>query len=253
MSSTLKDKVIMVTGGGSGIGRATCLILAREGAKVIVCDLNQTSGDETVQLVRAMGGEAQFALTDVSDETQVEAAVSQAVSAYGRLDGAFNNAGMPEKLSGLLACSEQTFDRLMSINVKGLWFCMRAQIKQMQKQDGTGSIVNTSSGAGLRGMAAMPVYSASKHAVVGLSKSVALEFATTGIRINAVCPGVVDTGMIDSVIGGNERVRKGFVASQPNGRMAAPSEIGEAVVWLLSDAASFVTGAAMPVDGGMVS
>jgi len=253
MDSTLKDKVIMVTGGGSGIGRATCLILAREGAKVIVCDLNQTSGDETVQLVQAAGGEAQFALTDVSDETQVEAAVSQAVSAYGRLDGAFNNAGMPEKLSGLLACSEQTFDRLMSINVKGLWFCMRAQIKQMQKQDGTGSIVNTSSGAGLRGMAAMPVYSASKHAVVGLSKSVALEFATTGIRINAVCPGVVDTGMIDSVIGGNERVRKGFVASQPNGRMAAPSEIGEAVVWLLSDAASFVTGAAMPVDGGMVS
>ena len=250
----LKDKVVMVTGGGAGIGRATALILAREGARVVIAERNGKAGEESVALIEQAGGEAAFALCDVAKESDVEAAVALAVSRFGRLDGAFNNAASPENIGGLFQSTENDFDRIMAVNVKAVWFCLRAQISQMQKQgDGLGAIVNTSSGAGLRGMAAMPVYSASKHAVVGMTKSVALEFAATGIRINAVCPGVVDTAMIDGVIGGNEKLRRGFVASQPNGRMAAPSEIGEAVAWLLSDAASFVTGIAMPVDGGMVS
>lgn len=253
MGGSLKGKVIMVTGAGSGIGRAASLILAREGASVLVADLDPAGGAQTVGLVAEAGGAAAFVQTDVSEEAQVEAAVAQAVALYGRLDGAFNNAAVPEHVGGLFGSDNARVERILSVNIKGVLLCLRAQIRQMQTQGGGGSIVNTSSGAGLRGMAAMPIYAASKHAVVGLTKSVALEFAASGIRVNAICPGVVDTPMIDGVIAGSDKLRRGFTASQPNGRMAQPREIAEAAAWLLSDAASFVTGAALPVDGGLVA
>ena len=252
MSKMLDGKVVMVTGAGSGIGRAASLILAQAGAKLIIVDVDRAGGEESVRLVGAAGGEGAFVPADVSNEAEVEAAVARADALYGRLDGAFNNAAVPENVGGLFGSDLAQVERILSVNIKGVLLCLRAQIRQMQKQR-AGSIVNTSSGAGLRGMPAMPVYAASKHAVVGLTKSVALEFAASGIRVNAICPGVVDTPMIDGVIGGSDKLRQGFTASQPNGRMAQPREIGEAAAWLLSDAASFVTGAAVPVDGGLVA
>ena len=251
MSGALTNKVVMVTGGASGIGRATCLVLAREEAKLVVADTSSDQGMETVEMVRQAGGEAIFSSTDVSNEEQVNAAVSAAVHAFGRLDGAFNNAAMPEELGGLMTSNAETVDRIFSVNVKGLWLCMRAQVKQMLKQGKTGAIVNTASVAGLRGAPTMPVYSASKHAVIGLTKSAALEFSRSALRINAICPGFVDTPMLARTIGESDQARSRFLRSQPVGRFGAPNEIAEAAAWLLSDAATFVTGIAMPVDGGL--
>ena len=240
----------MATGAASGIGRAACLIFAREGAKVLVTDIDATGGAETVDLIRQAGGTANFIATDVADRGQVEAAVAFAVATYGRLDGAFNNAALPERFTPLLEAREDTFDRIMAVNVRGVWYCLRAQARQMRRQGGGGSIVNTASTAGLRGAGMMAIYSASKHAVIGLSKSAAMEFAKTGPRVNALCPGAVDTPMMQGVASA-VRARRAFLASQPNGRFGRPEEIGEAAAWLLSDAASFTTGLAMAVDGGM--
>ena len=250
MSARLTGKVVMATGAASGIGRAACRIFAREGATVLVTDLDAAGGAETVDLIRQAGGTADFILVDVADRSQVEAAVDHAVACYGRLDGAFNNAAVPEHFTSLLEASEESFDRIMAVNVRGVWHCLRAQARQMRRQGGGGAIVNTASTAGLRGTALMAIYSASKHAVIGLTKSAALEFARTGPRVNAVCPGVVETPMMQSVAA-DDRARRAFLASQPNGRFGTPEEIGEAAAWLLSDAAAFVTGVAMPVDGGM--
>ncbi len=247
----LTDRVIMATGAASGIGRAACLIFAREGAKVLVTDIDAVGGAETVDLIRHADGVGEFIALDVADGAQIEAAVGHAVKVFGRLDGAFNNAAAPERFTPLLDGTEETFDRLMAINVKAVWRCMRAQVRQMRRQGGGGSIVNTASTAGLRGSGLMPIYSATKHAVIGLSKSAAMEFAKTGPRVNALCPGVVDTPMMQGVAS-DDRARKAFLAAQPNGRFGRPEEIGEAAAWLLSDAASFVTGLAMPVDGGMM-
>ena len=251
MTGLLAGKCVMVTGAGSGIGRAAARIMAREGARLLLADIDLASAEETADLVRGAGGEAVAVVCDVAREAEVDAAVASAVRSYGRLDGAFNNAGFPEKPVGILGSTEGTFDRVLTVNVKGVWFCLRAQIRQMQRQGGTGAIVNTASTAGLRGAVMMPAYSAAKHAVIGMTKSVALELARTGLRVNAVCPGVVDTPMAQGVMEGDERVRRGFLAAQPGGRFGEPREIGEAAAWLLSDAASFVTGIAMPVDGGM--
>ena len=246
----LTDRVVMATGAASGIGRAACLIFAREGASVLVTDIDAVGGAETVDLIRDAGGVGEFIALDVADGAQIEAAVDYAVSVFGRFDGAFNNAAAPERFTSLLDGTEETFDRLIAINVKAVWRCMRAQARQMRLQGGGGSIVNTASTAGLRGAGLMPIYSATKHAVIGLSKSAAMEFAKTGPRVNALCPGVVDTPMMQGVAS-DERARSAFLAAQPNGRFGRPEEIGEAAAWLLSDAASFVTGVAMPVDGGM--
>jgi NAD(P)-dependent dehydrogenase (short-subunit alcohol dehydrogenase family) len=253
MAGYLSDKVILVTGAASGIGRASALIFAREGARVVVADRDRDGGETTAEQVRGAGGQARFVAVDIADAAQVDAVVAFAVATYGRLDGAFNNAAVPEPLTSLLDETEETFSRIMDVNVRGVWLCLRAEIHQMKAQGGGGAIVNTASAAGLRGTNKMAIYGASKHAVIGLTKSAALEFARSGPRINAICPGVIETPMLKGVIGDSERAQQGFMNSQPNRRFGRPEEIGEAAAWLLSDAASLVTGFAMSVDGGLTT
>jgi NAD(P)-dependent dehydrogenase (short-subunit alcohol dehydrogenase family) len=253
MADRLKDKVVMVTGAASGIGRASANIFAREGAKVVACDVNRAGGEETVGQIHAAGGVASFVPVDVTDRDQVDAAVAFAATTYGRLDGAFNNAAIPEPLTSLIDATEDMFDRIMQVNVRGVWLCMRAQIRQMRSQGGPGSIVNTASAAGIKGVNKMAIYAASKHAVVGLTKSAALELGRHNLRFNAVCPGGIETPMLHSIIDVSNTVRDSFLASQPNRRFGEPAEIGEMVAFLLSDAASFVNGAAVSVDGGLAA
>jgi NAD(P)-dependent dehydrogenase (short-subunit alcohol dehydrogenase family) len=252
MTSMLRDKVVLVTGAGSGIGRASAMTCAREGAKVVVTDIDAAAGTDVAREITGGGGMAAFFALDVADPDEAAASVAFAAQAYGRLDGAVNNAASPQAFTRFLEATDEDFSRIMAVNVKGLWLCMRAQIAQMKRQGGGGALVNVSSAAGLRGSARMALYSASKHAVIGLSKSAALEFARSGPRVNVVCPGVVDTPMMQGVAA-DERAHRAFVAAQPSGRFGAPREIGEAIAWLLSDAASFVTGAAISVDGGLTS
>lgn len=252
MAGQMKDKVALVTGGSSGIGRAAALAFAREGAKVVVADVQVAGGQETVRLIRDAGGEAVFVRTDVANPVEVQALVDQAVQRYGRLDYAFNNAGIEGTLAPTAECSEENWNRTLEINLKGVWLCMRAEIAQMLKQGG-GAIVNTASVAGLVGFQNLPAYCASKGGVVQLTRTAALEYAKMGIRINAVCPGVIRTAMVERVTGGNPQTEAQFVAMEPVGRMGTPEEVASAVVWLCSDAASFVTGHPMVVDGGLVA
>ena len=252
MAGRLDGKVALVTGGGSGIGQATALIFAREGAKVVVADITVEGGEETVRQIQAAGGDATFVKTDVSKAAEVEALVNQTVETYGQLDCAFNNAGIEGAAKFTTECTEEEFDRTISVNVTGVWLCMKYEIQHMLSHGG-GSIVNTASAAGLIGLPSASDYVASKHAVVGLTKTAALEYAKSGIRVNAVCPGAIDTPMIarsaQAIPGFDELA----VAMEPVGRFGRSSEIGEAVAWLCSDAASFVTGIPMSVDGGMVA
>ena len=252
MSGRVEGKVALVTGGGSGIGRATALVFAREGAKVVVADVTEAGGLETVEQVTAAGGAATFMRADVSNPAEVEAMVSRAVEAYGRLDCAFNNAGIEGSGKATTACAEEDFNRTIAVNVTGVWLCMKSEIRRMLQQ-GSGAIVNTASAAGLVGVPSMPDYVASKHAVVGLTKTAALEYAKSGIRVNAVCPGVVQTSMVERVLQRAPGFDEVALASEPIGRFGQPAEIGEAVVWLCSDAASFVTGIPLSVDGGLVA
>jgi NAD(P)-dependent dehydrogenase (short-subunit alcohol dehydrogenase family) len=252
MAGQMKDKVALVTGGSSGIGRAAALAFAREGAKVVVADVQVAGGQETVGLIRDAGGEAVFVRTDVASPVEVKALVDEAVQRYGRLDYAFNNAGIEGTLAPTAECSEENWNRTLEINLKGVWLCMRAEIAQMLKQGG-GAIVNTASVAGLVGFQNLPAYCASKGGVVQLTRTAALEYAKMGIRINAVCPGVIRTAMVERVTGGNPQTEAQFVAMEPVGRMGTPEEVAAAVVWLCSDAASFVTGHPMVVDGGLVA
>jgi NAD(P)-dependent dehydrogenase (short-subunit alcohol dehydrogenase family) len=251
MTTLLAEKVALVTGGSSGIGRATALLFAREGAKVAVADVEMEGGQETVRQIKAGGGEALFVKADVSKAAEVEALINQTVASYGRLDYAHNNAGIEGRLALTAEAREESWDRVLTINLKGVWLCMKYEIPQMLKQGG-GAIVNTASGAGLVGIAGGGAYVASKHGVVGLTKTAALEYAKAGIRVNAVCPSVIQTPMVERIVS-RLGPRYTLVDAQPIGRMGRPEEIAAAVVWLCSDAASFVTGHAMAVDGGYVA
>lgn len=252
MTDTMKGKVALVTGGAAGIGRATALLFSEKGAKVVVADVTTEEGQDIADLIRKNGGEAIFVRCDVSKSKEVEALVNETAKTYGRLDYAFNNAGIEGKTAPTADCSEENWDRTVAINLTGVWLCMKHEIPQMLKQR-AGAIVNNSSVAGIVGFAGLPAYVATKHGVVGLTKTAALEYAKQGIRVNAVCPGVIKTAMVERVIGGNPSVEAQFVAIEPIGRLGDPREVAEAVVWLCSDAASFVTGIAMPVDGGFVA
>jgi NAD(P)-dependent dehydrogenase (short-subunit alcohol dehydrogenase family) len=253
MTRQLEGKAALVTGGAAGIGKAAALAFAAEGARIAICDLKVERGEELVRAIEREGGRAIFVQADVSRPDDVEKLIAATVKAFGRLDCAFNNAGIEGHLAPTADCSEENFDRTIAVNLKGLWLCLRAEIKQMLLQGGGGAIVNMSSVAGLVGFANLPAYVASKHGVVGLTKSAALEYATSGIRVNAVCPGVIHTEMIDRVTGKNAAVEKQFVDLEPLGRMGTPREIADAAVWLCSNASSFVTGHALAVDGGLVA
>jgi NAD(P)-dependent dehydrogenase (short-subunit alcohol dehydrogenase family) len=248
-----EGKVALVTGGGSGIGRATALAFARQGARVVVADVAVTGGEETVQRIQKAGGEAIFLRTDVSKAAEVEALITRAVSTYGRLDCAHNNAGIEGVEARTADYPEDDWDRVIAINLKGVWLCMKYEILQMQQQGG-GAIVNTASIAGLVGAYRMPAYVASKHGVAGLTKAAALEYARAGIRVNAVCPGVIRTPMVERFfLERHPRAESRLTAFEPIGRLGTPEEVAAAVVWLCSDAASFVTGHTMAVDGGIVA
>src|SRR5262245_57969583 len=252
MAGSLQGKVALVTGGGSGIGRASSLAFAREGAKVVVADVVVEGGEETVKLIKQAGGEALFVKTDVSKAAEVEALVNAAVATFGRLDCAHNNAGIEGAAATTVNYSQESWDRVIAINLTGVWLCMKYEIPQMLKSGG-GAIVNTASTAGLVGYKGGSAYVASKHGVVGLSKTAALEYAKAGIRVNAVCPGAIDTPMMGRITNHRPDWAAKMASSEPVGRMAQPSEIAETVVWLCSDAASFVTGHAMAVDGGITA
>lgn len=250
MAGTLAGKVALVTGGSTGIGKASSLTFAREGAKVVVSDVNVHGGEETVRLIGESGGEAIFVKADVLLAAEVEALVKKAVGTYGRLDCAFNNAG----IAGTIGAStheypDESWDRVIGINLKGVWLCMRYELPQMLKQGG-GAIVNTASIWGLVGAPGASAYVASKHGVVGLTRAAALEYAPQGIRINAVNPGTIRTPILDPFIAAIPEFESLMTARHPIGRIGMPEEVAEAVVWLCSDAASFVIGQNLPVDGG---
>ncbi len=252
MAGHVDGKIALVTGAGSGIGRATALVFAREGAKVVVADVVVDGGEETVRLIKAAGGEAVFVKADMAKAAEVEAMVQKAVATYGRLDCAHNNAGIEGATGRTADYREEDWNRVISINLTGVWLCMKYEISQMLKQGG-GAIVNTASDAGLLGVPQMPAYVASKHGVVGLTKTAALEYAKSGIRVNAVCPGVIKTPMVERITSQRAGRAERMAAAEPVGRMGKPEEIAEAVVWLCSEAASFVTGLPMPVDGGIAA
>jgi NAD(P)-dependent dehydrogenase (short-subunit alcohol dehydrogenase family) len=249
VSLQFADKAALVTGGASGIGRAAALSFAHGGARVVVADVNQVGGEETVRLVKTEGGEAVFVKADVRAAVDVEAMVAATLQTFGRLDIAFNNAGVLGSGAAMIDFTEDDWDDVMGINLKGVWLCMKHEIPAMI-QAGGGAIVNTSSIAGLVGSQHSPAYAASKHGVVGLTKTAALQYAPHGIRVNCVCPAAVYSPMLETLVTRNPQVGERLLASQPNGRFASPEEVAAVVTWLCSDAASFVTGAALPVDGG---
>ena len=246
------QKVAIITGASSGIGRATAIALAKDGVRVAIAARRANESKETLQLVKEAGGDGIFIKTDVAREDEVKKLVELTVEKYGKLDYAFNNAGIEEMHTSFVDQTSAVFDNIMNINVKGIWLSMKYEIPQMLKNGG-GSIVNTSSVAGVIGFAQMPIYSASKHAVLGLTKSSALEYAKSGIRINAVAPGGVETDMYERTVGDNKQFFQTIIAMHPIGRVGKPEEIANAVVWLLSDKASFVTGHTLLIDGGLVS
>ena len=247
----LKNKIALVTGAGSGIGRASALAFAREGARVAVVDIAAAGGEETVALIKKAGGDAMFIQTDVSRAAQVEAMVNQVVATYGRLDYAHNNAGGTGNRFFTHEYSERDWDDVINVNLKGVWLCLKYEIAVMLKGGG-GAIVNTASTAGLLGFRKGAAYAASKHGVIGLTKAAAIEYASKGIRVNAVCPGLVRTPPVLKQMGTDPENMKRFTSFAPINRLGNPEEIAEAVVWLCSDAASFVTGHALVADGGLV-
>ena len=249
----LNNKVILVTGGSTGIGRATAKVLGAEGATVIIADVQDQEGSNTVRMVCDAGGQAEYHHVDVGDYEQVRALVTQVAETHGSLDGAFNNAGIEGPTAKILDVPMEAWDRVIRVNLTGVFICMKCEIEQMIKQDGGGSIVSTSSAAGLIGIPGAASYNASKHGVIGLTKTVALEYAAKNIRVNAVCPGFIETPMLDRVTDASVKIRDQLIKAVPMRRVAQASEIGETAAWLLSDKSSYVTGVAMPVDGGWVA
>jgi NAD(P)-dependent dehydrogenase (short-subunit alcohol dehydrogenase family) len=245
-------KVALVTGGGSGIGRAISLAFADGGARVVVADVDPATGEETAQAIAEAGGEAIFLRADVGNREQVKGMVDTAVTTYGRLDCACNNAGIAGVQARTAECTEENWDRTLLINLKSVWLCMKYEIPPMLTQ-GSGAIVNTSSAAGLVGLPGWPAYVASKHGVIGLTKSAALEYAKANIRVNAVCPSIIQTEMAECFTRGDERVERYILSQQPLSRMGTSEEVAGAVLWLCSDEASFVTGHALAVDGGLLA
>ena len=252
MTASISGKTALVTGGGSGIGRATALAFATSGANVVVADVDVAGGEETVALMQALAGSGLFVTADVSKSAAVEALVKTTVATFGSLDCAFNNAGIQGELSQTAECTEENWDRITGINLKGVWLCMKFEIAQMLKQGG-GAIVNNSSNFGLVGSNGMPAYSAAKHGVVGLTKTAGIEYAERGVRVNAVCPGPVQTPLVEKIVAKQPEIVDAIIDREPIGRIGQPDEIASAVVWLCSDEATFVVGAVLPVDGGYVA
>ncbi len=252
MNLNLKNKVVIVTGGASGIGASTSIAFAKEGAVVVVADIQESKGKEIVNQIQNEDGRAIYINCDVSSENDVKNLIYKTIEKFGRLDCAFNNAGIEGESAETISCSNENWNNIMNINLKGVWLCMKYQIPEMLKNGG-GTIVNCSSIAGVVGFAGSPAYTASKHGVIGLTQSAALEFATKNIRINAICPGVIQTPMIERYTHGEKEVANALILSEPIGRVGFPHEIAQAALWLCSEASSFVTGHPLVVDGGWVA
>lgn len=250
MKNEFKDKVALVTGGSYGIGRATAIAFAKKGAHVVIADVLENK--ETIEQIEAEGSKALFVNCNISKQNEVKNLIGLIIKRFGRLDFAFNNAGIEGNQAPTHECTEENWDKTMGVNLKGIWLCMKYEIEHMLKQ-GKGAIVNTSSAAGLIGFPGLPAYVATKHGVVGLTRTAALENAKQGIRVNAVCPGVIHTDMIDRLTGKDKEVEKTYIDMEPMGRMGLPEEVADVVVWLCSDQSSFVTGHALAVDGGLTA
>jgi NAD(P)-dependent dehydrogenase (short-subunit alcohol dehydrogenase family) len=246
----LAGKVALLTGGAAGIGRAAALAFAREGATVIVADI--VAAEETAAIVRAAGGTALALKCDISSSTEVENVVRTAVKTYGRIDCAFNNAGIESAIRNTADVSEEEFDRQIAVNLKGVWLSLKYELPQMVRQGG-GAIVNTSSGAGIAGAPGWSAYTAAKHGVIGLTRCASVEYAKVGIRVNALCPGPIDSPMGKRIAADNPGYKDLLIAHTPNGRLGRPEEVAEAAVWLCSDAASLVNGAILAIDGGVTA
>ncbi len=252
MEGLLAGKAALVTGAASGIGAATARALARDGARVLLADVDDALGEKTAAAIAESGGEAAYRHVDVTDEAEVEAMVRDAVERFGRLDCAVNNAGVTGGFGLVHQQRLADWEGTLSVNLTGVFLCVKHELPVMQEQGG-GSIVNLASGAGVIGVPGLSPYCASKHAVLGLTKTAALENARTGVRVNAVCPGSIDTPMLQRIMDLDPGMRKMIVKNQPGGRLGTPEEIAEAVAWLCSDRASFVTGESLLVDGGAIA
>jgi NAD(P)-dependent dehydrogenase (short-subunit alcohol dehydrogenase family) len=245
-------KVAFVTGAGSGIGRATALEFARAGAAVVVADRDERSNADTADAIEALSADSLAVTCDVTNSADVEAALARTIDAFGRLDAAFNNAGIEQPVKATADLTEDEWDRIVRVNLRGVFVCMKHEIPLMLRHGG-GSIVNTSSGAGVKGFKGQAAYAAAKHGVIGLTRSAALDYAGNGIRINAICPGIIDTEMMGRFTEGTEDGRERVIAQEPVGRMGSPDEIASAVLWMCSDSAAFLVGHALVMDGGQTS